>query len=85
MRAFVVLACSLGLAGCGIAAKVDARQEYQQSAEAYKRCLVANPAAPKNCEGLRLAMEADERKYTNMSAGINAGQQFGGNITVLNR
>jgi len=84
MRILVILS-ALFLSGCGIAAKVDARKEYQDSAGQYKACLVANPAAPQNCEGLRLAMETDERKFNNLSAGINPGSQRSSNITVLNR
>jgi hypothetical protein len=77
----------LPLAGCGggIAAKVEARQDYQASEAQYKACLTANPAAPQNCEGLRLAMEADERKYNNFSAGINPQAQTSRNVTILNR
>ncbi len=63
--------------GCGIAAKVDARNEYQASSERYKACLAANTADPRACEGLRLAMEADEQKYTNFSAGIQQGGSAG--------
>jgi hypothetical protein len=80
-----LLASALPLAGCGIAAKVDARQDYQASEAQYEACLTANPAAPQNCEGLRLAMEADERRYSNLSAGINPGSQTTRNVTVLNR
>lgn len=85
MRAQLLLVLCLPLAGCGLAAKVDARREYQDSAAQYKTCLTSNPASPQNCEGLRLAMEADERKYNNMSAGIDPGSQRSANITVLNR
>lgn len=84
MRMSVLLGC-LFLTGCGIAAKVDSRNDYQASTEQYKACLAANPAAPKNCEGLRLAMEADERRYNNLSAGITPGAQTSANVTVLNR
>jgi hypothetical protein len=55
------------------------------SATNYKACLAANPASPQNCEGLRLAMETDERKYNNLSAGLNPGSQTSTNVTVLNR
>jgi hypothetical protein len=85
MRAFVIVLCCLSLAGCGIAARVESRNEYQESAAAYKSCLQANPSTPKNCEGLRLALETDERKYNNLSAGINPGSQSSSNVTILNR
>jgi hypothetical protein len=76
---------AFSLAGCGIGARVDARNDYQASAADYKACLAANPASPQNYEGLRLAMETDERKYNNLSAGLNPGGQRSTNVTVLNR
>lgn len=75
----------LPLVGCAVAARIDARQDYQASAAQYKACLTANPASPQNCEGLRLAMETDERKYTNLSAGMNPGAQTAGTVMILNR
>jgi hypothetical protein len=42
-------------------------------------------SAPKNCEGLRFAMETDERKYNEFSAGLNPGSQSAGTVTVLSR
>jgi hypothetical protein len=80
-----VLSLALLLAGCGLAARVDARNDYQTSAANYKGCLTANPASPQNCEGLRLAMETDERKYNDFSAGLNPGSQRSGTVTILNR
>jgi hypothetical protein len=76
---------SMVLAGCGLAARTDARNDYRTSTDQYKACLGANPAAPQNCEGLRLAMEADERKYNNLSAGLNPDGQRSANLTILNR
>jgi hypothetical protein len=83
LRAIALLGCS-ALGGCAVAAKIDARNDYQASA-AHKSCLASNPATPLNCEGLRLALEADERKYTNLSAGMNPGSQSSRNVTILNR
>ena len=84
-RAVFALALALPAASCGIAAKVEARNEYQVSAERYKACLAANTADPRACEGLRLAMEADERKYTNFSAGIQQGGSSAGTVNTLSR
>jgi hypothetical protein len=75
----------LALGGCGIGAKVEARNDYQASEAQYKACLVENSATPQKCEGLRLAMEADERKYNNFSSGITAGGHSSSTTTVLNR
>jgi hypothetical protein len=80
----VVALCAL-LGGCGVAARVDARNDYQSSAANYKACLSANPSTPKNCESFRLIMETDERKYNDLSAGLNPGSQRIDTVTVLNR
>jgi hypothetical protein len=75
----------LVLAGCGIAARIEARQDYQASTAQYKACLAANLSAPQSCEGLRLAAETDERKYNDLSAGLTPGAQRAGTVTILNR
>jgi len=85
MRAILALTLAVPLAGCAVAAKMDARTDYQASSDQYKACLAANPASPQNCESLRLAMEVDERKYNNLSAGLNPGSQTNANVTILNR
>jgi len=85
MRAITALILVVPLAGCAVAAKMEARTDYQASAEQYKACLGANPASPQNCDSLRLAMEVDERKYNNLSAGTNPGSQTSANVTVLSR
>lgn len=77
------LLMALAVAGCAVAAKIDARQEYQASAANYKTCLTSNPAQA--CESLRLAMEVDERKYNALSAGTNPDAQRTGTLTVINR
>jgi hypothetical protein len=84
MRILAVFIGFLALSGCAVVARNDARNDYQASASNYKACLGTNQADPQNCEGLRLAMETDERKYNNLSAGIT-GAQTSSNITVLNR
>lgn len=85
MRIGLLLLLAPLIGGCGLVAKVESRQEYQASAAQYKACLAANPAAPQSCEGLRLAMETDERKYNALSAGANPGAQRTGTLTVINR
>lgn len=78
------LICCFVLGGCAVVATGDARTEYQASSAQYKTCLQANAASPQNCEGLRMAMETDERKYNNLSAGMN-GNQSSSNLTVQRR
>jgi hypothetical protein len=62
LRVIAAVVFAAALAGCSIADKVSSRNEYERSASSYKQCLTANPSAPQQCEGLRLAMEAVERK-----------------------
>jgi hypothetical protein len=73
-RTLCLAACLLALAGCGLSAKIDPRTAYQKSAyrksvDDYNACANANPTNLQACEGKRLAMEADERAFNNMSAG----------------
>jgi hypothetical protein len=51
--------------------------------KAYRDCLTQHPN-PKDCESLRLAMEADERQYDNLAAGIT-GHNSTANINVQSR
>ena len=76
MRFLFVVPICFALAGCAVAAWND----YQASEARYKACLKAHPAASQKCEELRLAMEADERKYTSI-----AGAHPTTNLSVLNR
>lgn len=73
MRLLIAAPLVLILSGCGLAAKVDARHNYEQSTAIYRACVSANSANPQVCEGKRLAMEADERAYNNMVAPISNG------------
>ena len=84
MKLTLAVLCTLALGGCGIAAKVDARTQYQKSVAEYSDCVNANPNDPKACDGKRLAMEADERAYNNLSAGVNQGNTTA-NINVQSR
>lgn len=75
-RILPAIACvllMLAISGCGIAAKVNARSDYQKSLAAYKVCLGANSSNVIACEAQRLAMEADERAYNDFTAGIQLG------------
>lgn len=74
MRAAVVLVL-LGalLNGCGIVAKVRARDDMEISKARYKACLEQNPQTPADCESARLAYDADLRAYKATSAGIRTG------------
>jgi hypothetical protein len=83
--ALAPLIVALGLAGCAVAAKVDAREHYQQSLANYRVCLTAHPDNAKACESQRLIMEADERAYNDLTAGAQQGATRAHNIVIQNR
>jgi outer membrane biogenesis lipoprotein LolB len=67
-----LIACSL-LAACGVVAKANARNDMQQSLAVYKACLAQHPQDVSQCEGARLAYDADMKAYRATSAGIQPG------------
>ena len=69
-----------GCAGSPIAAQRDARANYAKSVANYRTCLTDNPANIKACDGPRLAMEADERAFNNMSAALPS--EFSGTSSI---
>jgi hypothetical protein len=73
-RVVVLMLAASSLSGCGIAAKVNARNSMQESLAAYKACLVQNPQNVNACQGAKLAYDADMRAYRATSAGIQPGR-----------
>lgn len=73
MRSFKMMAICLALAGCGVAAKVNARNEMMQSESAYKACLAQNPQSIHACNASQAAFDADMRMYRATSAGLMPG------------
>lgn len=74
----VAIACVVALSGCGAPRMMRAADDMEASKAAYKACLTENPSEPSNCEGLRLAYEADVEALNAVS-----GQSGGGNeVTV---
>jgi hypothetical protein len=82
MRNLTIVCLTVTLVGCAIAAKIDARNDYRTSVTAYMECLATH--TPKDCEGLRLAMEADERQY-NAPAADTAGGKGTADINIQTR
>lgn len=64
MRVLIIVLCT-ALGGCGTVARIESRDQYKQSLASYRSCLAAN--APQACESQRIAMEADERAFNNLS------------------
>lgn len=71
MRIPAIIAVATLLAGCAVADKIAARNEYDKSAENYRQCMAANPNAAQKCETLRLAMEQVERKRDSINTDLN--------------
>jgi hypothetical protein len=72
-RLLIVPALAVLLSGCGIAAKVNARQDMEASKVAFKACLAQHPQDATPCEGPRHAYEADLAAYRATSAGVRPG------------
>jgi hypothetical protein len=71
VRIPAIIAVASSLAGCAVADKIAARNEYDKSAENYRQCMAANPKTPQQCEALRLAMEQVERKRDSINTDLN--------------
>lgn len=69
MQRYLAFLLPVLLGGCGIANRIEANNEYRTSLENYKACLSINPATPQHCEGLRLAMEADQGHINTLRPG----------------
>lgn len=61
------------VAGCGLAAKINARNDMEASKTAYKVCLAQHPQDVEPCEASREAYQADLAAYQATSAGIRPG------------
>ena len=68
MRYLAIFAVALVLPGCGLGKIEQARNDYQKSTQKYDECIAASPGAAERCETLRVAMEADGRKYNEVSS-----------------
>ena len=72
-KCFVSITLVFAVSGCGVAAKVQARDEMMQSRQEYTDCLRAHSAEPQTCAGLKEAYQADLQAYRATSAGIRPG------------
>jgi len=61
------------VSGCGIAAKVQARDDMMQAKDSYTQCLTENSADPSKCQGLKEAYDADLKAYLATSSGVRPG------------
>jgi hypothetical protein len=83
-RTITRLSCltCLFVAGCGVAAKMQARNEMMQSEATYKACLAEHPDNISACAGARAAYETDLQMFRATSAGIKPGRSDNLDITV---
>jgi len=70
---FVTVAAIPLLSACGVAAKVSARNDLEQSKAAYKQCLTQHSDDANKCSALRTAYQTDLQTYEAMSRGIRTG------------
>lgn len=73
-RVWVLSILVATVAGCGITAKVNARDDMEISKAAYKNCLAQNAQNVTACDAARLSYEADVKAYRATSAGIQPGR-----------
>lgn len=59
---FVILVLA-SLSACGLAVRMNARNDMEGSKAAYKWCLAENPSKVTACDALRLSYEADLKGY----------------------
>ena len=73
--ALVLVAClvSWALFSCGVAAKVQTRDDMMQAKSAYTQCLTNNSSEPSKCAGLKEAFETDLQAYRATSSGVRNG------------
>lgn len=75
-RLIIVGAMGVLLSGCGIAAKVNARNDMQVSKTAYKTCLTQHAQDAAACEGPRQAYEADLSAFEATAAATRPGPVY---------
>ena len=71
VTAFTAAVSLLSLWGCGTVAVNRARSDAEASKAAYKTCLERNPQTVSNCEGTRLAYEADLKNLNALTGGAS--------------
>lgn len=68
-KQLLIFVLCLSVAGCGIAAKVQAREDVQKSKAAYKECLADHPKSVNACSAQKEAYDADMDEYIQFTNG----------------
>ena len=75
----LAISCSL-LAGCGMVAKVNSRNDMMKTKTDYTNCLEQHAKNISSCDGYKAAYKADMEAYRATSAGIMPG--FNNSVNV---
>jgi hypothetical protein len=70
---FLALILAASVTGCGIAAKMRARDDMEESKVAYKQCLRQHSQDLPQCEAFKRVFEADMATYRATSSGMRPG------------
>ncbi len=71
-----LLMTAVSLSACGLAVRMEVRDEMNGSKAAYKSCLAENPKNISACEALRLAYEADLKAFQATAGGASASRDL---------
>jgi hypothetical protein len=66
----VLAAMAVSLTACGVAVRMEARNDMEASKAAYKSCLAENPGKVSACEASRLSYEADLKAFQATAGGM---------------
>ena len=84
MRLIIPILLGLSLSGCGVAAKIQARNAYQKAVDNYNDCLIKNQIKTVKCNAYKQIMLTDEEEYNNFAAGIQYGGTSSLNVNTQN-
>ncbi|HUC08922.1 MAG TPA: hypothetical protein VL985_00705 [Stellaceae bacterium] len=73
-RICLLIVAAVGLSACGLAVRMQARNDMEGSKAAYKSCLAQNPAKVSVCEASRLSYEADLKAYEATVGGMGSSR-----------
>jgi hypothetical protein len=70
-----LLAAAVSLSACGVAVRMEARNDMEGSKAAYKSCLAENQKNISTCDALRLSYEADLKAYQATAGGLVSNRE----------
>jgi hypothetical protein len=73
-RLCLLFVMAVSISACGLAARMEARNDMEGSKAAYNSCLVQNPQQVSACEALRLSYEADLKAFEATAGAMVSGR-----------